>query len=66
MLDPERRQSYYAALSKDELVGFFSFGAEAQVPGGDYDNAKALDIGLGMRPDLTGKSLGLGFVEAGL
>lgn len=65
-LDPERLKNYYAALSGNgELVGFLSFGEEARVAGGDY-KGDALDVGLGLRPDLTGKGLGLGFVMAGL
>ena len=32
-------------------------GPEAQVPGGDYSEP-ALDIGIGLRPDATGRGLG--------
>jgi len=32
------------------------------VPGGDYSD-EALDIGLGVRPDLTGRGQGLTFVQ---
>jgi RimJ/RimL family protein N-acetyltransferase len=39
-----------------ELVGFFNF-----VPEGDE-----VRIGLGMRPDLTGRGLAQPFIEAGL
>jgi RimJ/RimL family protein N-acetyltransferase len=46
------------------LVGFCSFGADARVPGGDYTDAGALDVGLGLRPDLTGHGHGLAFVRA--
>ncbi len=66
LLDPERRQGYYAVLSGDELVGFFCFGAEARVPSGHYSEGGAVDVGLGLRPDLTGKGLGLGFLLEGL
>jgi [ribosomal protein S18]-alanine N-acetyltransferase len=49
---------YYAALNEgNELIGFFSFSREE---GG------AVTIGLGLRPDHTGKGLGQAFVEAGL
>ncbi len=63
--------SYYVAQSMAtcELVGFFCFGASAQVPGGHKNNAyneNALDIGLGLRPDLTSKGIGLSFLNAGL
>ena len=40
-----------------DLVGFCTFGKDGQVPGGDY-SADALDIGMGMRPDLTGQGYG--------
>jgi RimJ/RimL family protein N-acetyltransferase len=43
------------------LVGFCSFGIDGQVPGGDYGE-DALDIGMRIRPDLTGQGLGSGFV----
>ena len=67
LLAPERRRNYYAAVSDGgELAGFFCFGSEAQVPGGDYADDGTIDIGLGLRPDLVGKRLGLGFVLAGL
>lgn len=47
----------------EELAGFITFGSDAQVPGGDY-TMPATDIGLGIRPDLTGRGLGGGFVAA--
>jgi [ribosomal protein S18]-alanine N-acetyltransferase len=57
LLDPKRREgSYFAAFEGDELVGFFQFERK----GG------TLDVGLGLRPDLTGKGLGLEFMLAGL
>ncbi len=62
--------SYYAAENDSgELIGFFCFGAAARVPAGHaagcYD-ADALDIGLGLRPDLTGQGMGRGFMQAGI
>ncbi len=45
------------------LSGFCCFGVDAQVPGGDYIS-DALDIGLGLRPDLTGQGLGASFLSA--
>lgn len=51
------RTIYYAVLGpRGELVGIFSF-----VPRG-----AVVEIGLGMRPDLTGHGAGREFVEAGL
>ncbi|MGI9648961.1 MAG: GNAT family N-acetyltransferase [Acidimicrobiia bacterium] len=46
-----------------ELAGFMTFGTDAQVPGGDYTGA-GLDIGLGMKPSLTGRGLGSAFVRS--
>ena len=39
------------------------FSPDGQVPGGDY-RANALDIGMGLRPDLTGQGRGLMYVKA--
>jgi RimJ/RimL family protein N-acetyltransferase len=69
MLD--RRSPHYAV--KDDqgtLIGFFSYGSSALVwdsgePHLFCDN-NTIAIGLGLRPDLTGKGLGLSFVTAGL
>ena len=60
-LDPDYH--YYSVWRQGELVAFRNFGADAQVPGGDY-SADALDMGGGLRPDLTGKGLGAGFMSA--
>jgi RimJ/RimL family protein N-acetyltransferase len=52
--DPER---YFAALDEDgALVGHYYFEKQGDV----------LVYGLGLRPDLTGKGLGLDFFRAGL
>ena len=68
LLDP--RYNYHAVTDPDsELVGYFCFGADATVPAGrrlGLYGDDALDVGLGMRPDLTGRGLGPGFVRAGL
>ncbi|MCO5197746.1 MAG: GNAT family N-acetyltransferase [Anaerolineae bacterium] len=45
------------------LAAYCSFGDDGRVPGGDYD-ADALDIGIGMRPNLTGQGYGTGLTEA--
>ena len=63
---PERRRGYYAVRSDDELVGFFCFGPGGQLPSFDYPDDGSLDVGLGLRPDLTGRGLGLEFLLAGL
>jgi len=67
----DRRSPYYAVRDElGELVGFFNFGTSALVwrseEPGIYSENRTVAIGLGMRPDLTGKGLGLAFVEAGL
>lgn len=49
---------YFAVFDeKNVLVAFRCFGEDARVPGGDY-SADALDMGGGLRPDLTGHGLG--------
>lgn len=48
---------------KGEVVGFCSFGYDAQVPGGEYSQ-EALDIGLGIRPNLTGQGNGRFLAQA--
>jgi len=53
----------FAILDGDELIGSCSFGADARVPGGDYREGP-LDIGMGMRPDLTGRGDGARYLAA--
>ena len=63
---------FYHSVHDDhgELVGYFCFGEDARVSAGKrlglYERETALDVGLGMRPDLTGQGLGAEFVQAGL
>jgi ribosomal-protein-alanine N-acetyltransferase len=58
LLDPSRwGRQYFAVDDGDgELVGFFDFTTQVD----------ALEIGLGLRPDLTGHGYGLSFVQVGL
>jgi len=57
--------AYFAAHDEaGALIGFCCFGADAQVPGGDYTDTAPLDVGLGLRPDLTGGGRGLPFLLA--
>lgn len=57
ILDPTRRAGDYHAVDVDgALAGFFSFKVHRD----------ELEIGLGLRPDVAGRGLGLDFVEAGL
>ena len=46
-----------------DVVGFCVFGADAQINGGDYSQSD-LDVGMGVRPDHTGKGLGTEFADA--
>jgi len=45
------------------LLGFCSFGDDGRVSGGDY-GLEALDIGMGIHPDLTGQGRGAAYVAA--
>jgi [ribosomal protein S18]-alanine N-acetyltransferase len=58
LLDPKRRKdAYFSVFDEDGvLVGFFQFERSGQT----------VDVGLGMRPDLTGQGLGVEFLLAGL
>jgi RimJ/RimL family protein N-acetyltransferase len=65
LLNPEYR--YHAAFDESgALVGYCCFGEDARVPGCNYsaDEPGTLDIGLSLRPDLTGKGLGRSFIWA--
>src|SRR5215204_1948298 len=58
LLDAKRRKdAYFSVLDEDgALAGFFQFEKA--------DNT--VDVGLGMRPDLTGQGLGIEYLLAGL
>jgi ribosomal-protein-alanine N-acetyltransferase len=58
LLEPALRgEAYWAARDGNgELVGHFSFKPKD----------KTVEIGLGLRPDLTGQGLGAAFLDAGL
>ena len=67
----ERRSPYYAIHNEEgALVAYFCFGTAAQVWGNEtpalYSEDGILDIGVGMRPDLTGKGLGRSLINAAL
>jgi len=58
LLDPmQRGDKYFSARdAAGELIGYF----------GLVHNETVVGIGLGLRPDLTGRGLGQPFIEAGL
>ncbi len=58
LLDPKRREDAYLSAfdERGTLVGFFQFEMRGTT----------VDVGLGMRPDLTGAGLGFGYLLAGL
>jgi [ribosomal protein S18]-alanine N-acetyltransferase len=59
-LDPSN--NIYSMYREGELIGYCSFGRDAQIPGGDYSE-EALDIGLMIKPSLTGRGLGAEHVK---
>src|SRR5579872_1303438 len=67
----DRRSPYYAVRDEQgDLVGYFCYGTagqpwEVNEPSLYVDN-RVIVIGLALRPDLTGKGLGLSFINAGL
>ncbi|WP_214758042.1 MULTISPECIES: GNAT family N-acetyltransferase [unclassified Exiguobacterium] len=55
--------TYQAIVEEHELIGFYCIGSPAQVPNSTYPySSDFTDIGLGMRPDLTGQGYGKSFV----
>lgn len=57
---------YVAVLDEhDDMIAFRCFGPDAQVLGGTYVE-EALDLGGGLRPDLTGKGLGQHVIAAAM
>ena len=62
LLDPQN--AFYGMYEQQSnLAAFCSFGPDGRVAGGDY-SIPALDIGLGLRPDLTGQGHGSSYVNA--
>ncbi|WP_407272240.1 GNAT family N-acetyltransferase [Radiobacillus sp. PE A8.2] len=58
-LDPQQRQDLvYAAIQNDDLIGFLTTSPS--------QDGKSIEIGLGLKPDLTGKGMGVSFVEEGI
>jgi len=60
-MDPEN--NVYAMFNQDnKLIGYCSYGDDALVPGGDYSE-ESLDIGLMLKPELTGQGMGSAFAR---
>ena len=53
----------YSMFRADELIGYCSYGRDAQVPGGDYSE-EAMDIGMMIKPELTGQGQGHTYADA--
>jgi RimJ/RimL family protein N-acetyltransferase len=61
-------RNYHAVKERERgLVGYCCYGAEARVPGGHaagaYEDPEGLDVGLGLRPELTGRGWGPAILE---
>ncbi|MGF2616502.1 GNAT family N-acetyltransferase [Rossellomorea vietnamensis] len=50
------RKGYFVVRREEEIIGFFCF----------VQSGSNVDIGLGMKPEITGKGLGLEFFQNGL
>lgn len=60
----DRKNAFFAISNyQDELEGYCSFGIDGQVPGGQY-SLKALDIGMGIHPNLIGRGRGKEYAKA--
>ncbi|RAP78659.1 GNAT family N-acetyltransferase [Paenibacillus montanisoli] len=59
----EMLNNYYTVYGDEkQIIGFFCAGNSAQVPNDFYSYSESyLDIGIGMRPELTNKGLGTEF-----
>ncbi|MEM7556111.1 MAG: GNAT family protein [Cyanobacteria bacterium P01_A01_bin.84] len=61
-INPEN--AYYSILNNHEqLVAYCCFGADARVQGGNY-HTKALDIGFGIRPNLSRRGITFRIINA--
>lgn len=58
----DAQNNFYSIFESRELVAYCSFGQDGQVAGGDY-REEALDIGMGLRPNLTGRGKGVEYVN---
>jgi RimJ/RimL family protein N-acetyltransferase len=62
LLDPDNR--YHTISTRAGTIeGVFCLGFDARVDGGSYTE-EALDVGIGLHPDLVGRGLGMSFLHA--
>ncbi|WP_054711113.1 GNAT family N-acetyltransferase [Bacillus sp. JCM 19041] len=57
---------YYAVYSQSMLIGFYCTGRSAQVPSAKLQGVYSegyIDIGLGLKPNMTGKGYGKDFMS---
>lgn len=61
---------FYVLDDCEDLVGYVCYGKSACVPAGSisgvYNVIDTIDIGLGLRPDLCGKGIGMTLLQAGI
>jgi RimJ/RimL family protein N-acetyltransferase len=63
LLDPRHR--FFAVDDESgTLLGYCCYGEEGQVPGYDYSQLEALDVGAGMHPDKIGQGRGRALMAA--
>ena len=56
--------AYYSIFNnRNELVAYCCFGADAKVKGGNYDT-EALDVGFGIRPNLSRRGITFRIINA--
>lgn len=60
LLDPSLH--YFVSRLNDRVTAFLCYGEDARVPGFPYDDS-CVDVGGGLRPDLTGRGLGESFLR---
>lgn len=54
---PKNQYFSVSTADADLILGYFCFGEEAKVPGGDY-RVNALDVGMGIHPNYLSRGLG--------
>ena len=54
---PKNQYFSVSTADVDLFLGYFCFGKEAKVPGGDYQ-VNALDVGMGIHPNYLSRGLG--------